>query len=259
MNISHYCGDFTALTTTRHGDKIYVDTRDTSLAPHLLTEGDWEPWVTSAFASALRRYPTGPLIDVGANFGWYTLLGCRIGDRRVVAIEPHPRLYGLLQKTLDVNGYRRRVTTFQCAATQEPAALVLSYRDHELGGGTVEQTRGGAQTVSVRGETLDFMVMGNSDVTPACDARGAIIKIDVEGHEHEVLRGAGLLLGQKPILFLEHHGSLSEEYMLLLDKTHTIQEIRHTGHLGPVLDQEGLNAVGEAETLLCMPREVSGD
>lgn len=256
MNISHYCGDFTALTTTRFGDKIYVDTRDTSLAPHLLVAGDWEPWVTGAFHDVLMRHPKSVVIDVGANVGWYTLLACRFGRHPVMALEPHPRLAGLLRKTVAVNGYGSLVAVREIGADSAIGSRRLRYLDAELGGATFADTADAKflHTV-VHCDTLDHTAMFSAG--PSLER--AIIKIDVEGSEADVLRGASELLALKPVLFLEHHKGLSLDYMGLLSETHTLQEIRHTGHPGPELDLAGLDAVGEAETLLCLPREDSGD
>lgn len=259
MRTIAYCGDHTALTTTKYGDKIYVDTRDTSLAPHLMIEGDWEPWVAKRFVSELAARRESTVIDVGANFGWYTLLACRFGRHPVIALEPHPRLAKLLQKTLRVNGYGPLVTLFDEAAGSARGVQRMSYTDDELGGSTLERLDDMNRIVfyeDVRVDKLDHIAGAAYAMhKPTLSLDRAIIKIDVEGREADVLAGALDLLSKGPVLFLEHHVALSVHYVGLLGRTHTIQEIRHDSHLGPELDVDGLRAVGEAETLLCLPRE----
>src|SRR5207302_11253056 len=47
--IAVYVGDYLALTTTVFSHKMYVDTRDLGLAPHILLDGCWERSVTDVF------------------------------------------------------------------------------------------------------------------------------------------------------------------------------------------------------------------
>ena len=106
MTRAVYCGDHTALATAKWGDLIYVDTRDLSLAPHIMMFGDWEPWVTNCMADILQHNKGCTFYDVGANFGWFSLLAARLGAARVFAFEPNPRLAELFLKTMSVNAKR---------------------------------------------------------------------------------------------------------------------------------------------------------
>jgi energy-coupling factor transporter ATP-binding protein EcfA2 len=87
-----YLGDHRALVRTAWGHKMFVDTRDLGLAPHLLLDGSWELWVTAAFLTNLREGMT--VVDVGANIGYYSLLAAsNVGSGgRLVSFEPHLRL-----------------------------------------------------------------------------------------------------------------------------------------------------------------------
>jgi hypothetical protein len=71
-----YLGDYTALTRTIYGHKMYVDTRDVSLAPHLLLDGYWEQWITNIFRELVK--PGMTVVDVGANFGYYSVLAASL-------------------------------------------------------------------------------------------------------------------------------------------------------------------------------------
>ena len=87
--MSHYLGDHTALCVNKYGQKMFVDTRDTSLAPHLLVEGNWEDWITTAI---MQHVPGAHFIDVGANVGWYSLVAQHYKAKSVMAFEPNPKL-----------------------------------------------------------------------------------------------------------------------------------------------------------------------
>ena len=51
---SSYLGDHTSLCRVLGKFLCYVDTRDRHLAPHLIMNGFWEPWITVAIAQRLQ-------------------------------------------------------------------------------------------------------------------------------------------------------------------------------------------------------------
>src|SRR5262245_48042061 len=67
----------------------FVDDRDLMLGPRLALDGFWESWVTRAVAHHI--YGGNWCIDVGANYGYFTLLIAGLVGRegRVVACEPN--------------------------------------------------------------------------------------------------------------------------------------------------------------------------
>jgi len=252
MRTSHYLGDHTALTTTKFGDKIYVDTRDTSLAPHLLVEGDWEPWVSNAFRATMSRFHGARVIDVGANFGWYTLLAHRCGASRVVAIEPNQRLFRLLWDSVAVNGYSPKTSARRVACVAEATDdLFLEFTWREAGGGrlTAAPPDRSSEYEHVQGLPLDNILQAEIPITTP-----SIVKIDVEGREVDVLRGASTLLAERPVLFVEHHQDNTRDLWELLGERYVIKHAEHTGHAGAPLTIETAERIGEAETLICEPK-----
>jgi FkbM family methyltransferase len=156
------------------------------------TAGRLEPG-TLRVACALA--PEGALaVDVGAHVGTFTVpLARRVGPAGlVVAAEPTPRTAGALRRTLALNGLQDRVELHECAvgsgegrARLHIAAVgshnsLLPPPDELVGGTAVE--------VAVR--TLDALV-------PAGRA-ASVIKVDAEGMELDVLRGAGRVLAESP-------------------------------------------------------------
>ncbi|HET6925213.1 MAG TPA: hypothetical protein VFH39_05275, partial [Candidatus Saccharimonadales bacterium] len=65
-------GEYEALTRLFTGQKMFVDTRDISLAPHLMFDGIWEEPLTKLILSALNE--NSVFLDVGANFGYFGLI-----------------------------------------------------------------------------------------------------------------------------------------------------------------------------------------
>lgn len=255
---SHYCGDYTTLTTTKWGAKIYVDTRDTSLAPHIMVEGDWEPWVTNAIAAKLQENKGCLFIDVGANVGWYTLLAAGMFASHVYAFEPNPRMVQLLRKTISVNGYKDRVTVTPAACGSEAGTAVLDVNPDEAGGASLRPLFFEPSDKDCRVVRLDDVVLARhlSD-GPRVKILPVIIKIDVEGFEPQVIAGAPDLMALQPTLFIEHHRNEAHTALLqrLQGQGYILQHVQHTGHPSAPLSVADAAALEDAETILCVPRK----
>lgn len=133
----------------------------------------------------------GTAVDVGGWYGpWTRRLSSRAG--RVVTVEPVPRLARLLTSAAPAN-----VRVVQAAASDHPGTARLwlpSGDDGERGVSSLVRRDIHARALEVRCVTLDGL--GLTDV--------GFIKIDVDGNELAVLRGAsGLLVRDRPALFIE--------------------------------------------------------
>ncbi len=146
-----YLGDHLALVATRWGAKMTVDTRDSLLAPWLLLDGLWEAHVTGWFSQVLR--PGDVVVDVGANVGYFTLLGAHlVGERgRVIAVEAHPTLVDVLRRNVAMNGVHDRVTVWHRAAWSEAATLAFHARVHYAANSSVGSV--GAARLAALGDT----------------------------------------------------------------------------------------------------------
>jgi FkbM family methyltransferase len=191
-----YLGDHTAITRTVHGAKLYVDTRDISLAPHLLLDGDWEAGISAFVLETLE--PGWTVLDIGANVGWYTVLAAvAVGEGgHVHAFEANPRMVSLLRRTLSVNGLLERVTAVEAAVADEPGSVTFfSYHEHQgsSGLGLSEHAAAageGVTELTVRATSLDAHFPQGTHVD--------FIKIDAEGAEPQIIAGARRLLEENP-------------------------------------------------------------
>jgi FkbM family methyltransferase len=138
----------------------------------------WQQWLRS-----------GDLfIDVGANVGLYTILAAELGAD-VIAVEPDPSAIARLRKNLDLNGYR--ATVVQAALADESGT-----REFTVGRDSTNRLVAAPQANShpVEAKTLDALIGRKT-------ARG--VKIDVEGAEWQVLRGAERALREGRIELLQ--------------------------------------------------------
>ena len=147
------------------------------------------------------------LWDVGALFGFFSLTFTLKGaDRRALAFEPNPSSRAKLEECLRLNptakvevfdfpvGLPDKVVEFErgfhyTAITESPARRG-------------EENAAPRETVAIKTMSIDELIEKNLDPPD-------IIKIDVEGHEFDVLLGARkLLLAKKPLLAIELHPGL---------------------------------------------------
>jgi FkbM family methyltransferase len=195
-----YFGDHTALVATRWGAKMLVDTRDAMVAPWLVLDGLWESTVTDWLQHTLQ--PGQVFVDVGANIGYFTLLGATLvgPEGTCVGIEAHPRLAELLQRNVIINGLHRYVTTWHRAAWSEAGDLKIHLRRNfasnssvgSIGADALKRLGDTEKVVEVQAVRLDDLL---SDL-PRVD----VIKVDVEGAEVQVFTGLTRILTSNPAI-----------------------------------------------------------
>jgi FkbM family methyltransferase len=193
-----YLGDATALCRVLGRYKMFVDTTDVGLSPHLLLDGYWEMWLTEALVDVLR--PGMVAVDVGANLGYFTLLMADlVGPAGAAhAFEPNPSIAARLSKSIDVNG-------FQAWTSIHPDPL------------GAENGRCVALTVP-QGEPKNAHIIADVEADGVIPLRTRrfdsypellhvdVIKIDAEGAELDIWRGMSGLFEQtrRPLtIFLE--------------------------------------------------------
>lgn len=155
---------------------------------------NWERETTPVFRDLLKT--SRCFLDVGANFGVYTLVGCSINPNlQVIAIEPVPAISAALRENVRCNVFENRVTVMQAAASKEEGWLPFHESDEPtMGSLNVEGYQGhSGKLIQVRVVTLDSL-----------NIKPDLIKIDVEGFEDTVLEGAAELLSTcRPRIILE--------------------------------------------------------
>lgn len=144
--------------------------------------------------SFVRAYlrPGDLFVDVGANVGVYSLWAAETEEVQVVAFEPSSATYTRAIENVELNELADRVHVIRKAVGADPGEVRLTtgqdalnrvIDDGEIGSEPVEQT------------TLDAELCGRPP---------ALIKIDVEGGEVDVLRGArASILRHRPALLVE--------------------------------------------------------
>lgn len=190
-----YVGRGRMLVRTDFGAKLLVSADDLSLMPSLVCDAGYDAPFTAYLQRELREGSVA--VDVGANVGLFTLLmAWQVGPTgAVVAYEPDAANLALLRDSVSMN-YVDGWTQVRGAAVGSDTVEALLTRspsfhgDHSLVPFDEDYRRAHAiaeiEAVVVPVVTLDELV-GRYE-------RIALVKVDVEGYEAEVLRGARQLI-----------------------------------------------------------------
>jgi FkbM family methyltransferase len=169
---------------------------------HIYRLGSHEPAITRYLLEHVRLGPTDVALDIGANLGWYSVLLNRLsaGGARIYAFEPDPQTFKLLRTNLAAN-QATRVNAFNFALGEAPGSAQLRrYKDSNNGRHSLIPGDDIAGSVTVQLDTLAHFW----EAQGLAAARIAFMKVDVEGFEYFVLKGAGELLRRCDNLLLEY-------------------------------------------------------
>jgi FkbM family methyltransferase len=137
----------------------------------------------------------GMYIDVGANVGNHSIYFCTQCPATVtIAFEPDPESYSLLEENVNANG--GIVIACMAACGSETKRVMVCESEYKGSNYTINSEHGKTQMVRIDD-------MFDDEVTPQ-ESPVAVMKIDVEGDEVEVVKGSiGLITNHKPELFIE--------------------------------------------------------
>jgi FkbM family methyltransferase len=172
------------------GNIYYVQPEDDTITPRLLETGVWEPYETQEAREILR--PGDTFVDVGADFGWYTVIGAKaVGPTgRVIAFEPVPQNLEFLRRNIVANGYAN-VKIEPMALSNKSEKLTFHLNRHNLGGHSMLGAADRPDATDVQAMTLDEYLKDYS-------GKIALIKIDTEGAEGYILEGMRETLRKHP-------------------------------------------------------------
>ena len=199
------------------GSKMHLSMRDKGISSDLIVFGVKEPLATRVVLDTVRSEDI--VVDIGANIGYYALLESRLvgPNGRIFAIEPVENNLRLLRLNIELNRYSN-IDTFHLAIgnkntrgkiylSDKSNCASMIYREG------VSVVSGSTKTASVDVMTLDTFLDGK----PLPD----MIRMDVEGYEHEIVQGMkGLLEKEIPLkIFMEIHPAYlgQERLAVMLD------------------------------------------
>jgi len=183
------------------GSKMILDLNDIGISRELAIYGVHEKNSTREVKNIITKGMN--ILEVGANIGYYALLETSLAgkDGHLYAMEPSPYNFDLLTKNLELNGLKNYDLYKIAAGSQEGKAKFL------LSGRSNLSTF--IEREDLTGEEVDVDVIKLDNFLN--DKKVDFIRMDVEGYELEILKGAEVALstGNKPkYFFIEVHSEL---------------------------------------------------
>lgn len=186
----------------RHeGRLVHVDLRDRvgrQMVKHGFTE--------QPFIALVRRHFTdaqGCFLDIGANLGNYALTLAPY-FAKTLAFEPNPPVFARLQRNVEANP-KLRIEAFNIGLSSTSGTRAFFPNTQGNSGASGFETR--REGI----EPLKLETLTGDEFVENLEQRIAAIKIDVEGHEFEVIRGLSRTIARdEPVIFMEWLGETME-------------------------------------------------
>lgn len=184
---------------TVNGYPMRIHRYDTGISKELAVYRTHEPNTTELLKSMIGDRMV--IVDIGANIGYYTLLfGHAVGPSgRVIAIEPEPENYRLLHGNVR-ESLLKNITLLNYAVGSKDTISKLFVANQSNVHTLVGRGKQKSKYVKVQEKMLDSIVreVGASRVD--------LVRMDVEGYEAEIIKGAVETLSRyKPIVIMEVH------------------------------------------------------
>lgn len=200
-----------------HGIPFYIRPTPASIQEYILQP--YEPYTTELFLRALK--PGAVVVDIGAQFGYYSLLAAKVvGPKgRVFAFEPALSNFEILNQNIQINDYADIIHPIQKAVGDKPTvATFFLYMDSDSHGLFRHPQAAVKEKIFVECITIDEFLGGQPlDV----------VKMDIEGNEPYALEGMKqtieestnlILFTELAPLFLRRAGVEPKDYLLQLEK-----------------------------------------
>jgi FkbM family methyltransferase len=223
---------------------------------------DWENGEADFMLSCLR--PGDCVIDAGANIGVFTLQAARaVGETgRVFAFEPMRTTFGMLERSVRANGFQDRCRLYNegLGASHASGSFHLSSYPHNPGSSTISTDASGGEEIRIR--PIDAIVY---------ERPVRFIKMDVEGFEPHVIRGAvGTLRRHAPVILTEFFprllrevgGSSGAGFVAMLEELGYTMRIFAAGGAGERVSSASarrFDAITEPLNLICRPAVKTGE
>lgn len=229
--------------------KMMINKNDLYVGQLLDNYGEYCPAEVAIFKNCISSESI--VVDVGANIGASTLPFAAMA-KHVYAFEPHPELFNMLCGNLALNEIKN-VTPYKLGCGEK--VKILGYQDLNFdeignyGGHTLQEDFDEEHQVSI------------VQLNIPCN----FLKIDVEGMELQVLRGAINMIEEcRPVMFVENdREEKSDELLKYINETLDYIAYWHnfSFYRPDNFNKNPINYYGEVGgiNLICFPREIPAD
>ena len=151
----------------------------------VMTKGGHEPFESDLVRKILREVQL--FVNIGAHHGYYSCLALS-SNTETIAYEPEATNIMMIEKHIKANEFNDCFNLHTCAVGSQSGELVL------YGGGDTGSLLSNFSNIKYQQQTVSVVTL---DDTLFLGNKKALCLIDVEGFEHEVLKGASKMLSNK--------------------------------------------------------------
>lgn len=157
------------------------------------------------------------VVDIGANVGIFSLNVSKISGSRAqcIAFEPHPRITKYLKANIELNGFTN-IEVKEVALGASKGVIKFSDKHGD-----------DMNHVTIKDENHIIVEMTTLDATVENIKELELIKIDVEGFEREVLRGAETSLSKTKHLIIEFNPAAYLRYGFTVDDVVNVLKVKN--------------------------------
>lgn len=169
--------------------------RNDSISRSLIKYKQWEIQLMEIAEKYLT--PESVILDIGANIGTWTV-GLAMYNRKIYSFEPLYQSFLALCGNVFINKIENNVTVFNCAVTDnmENQLTMVVHDNNNLGGSFVKLAD--ENDKKIKSITIDSLQLDKVN----------FIKLDVEGHEINVLKGGEQTIKKnRPVIIFESWGN----------------------------------------------------
>jgi FkbM family methyltransferase len=178
-----------------------VEASDRLIAPWFIATGLYETELTEHFGRVLRK--DDHCLDVGANFGYFTLLFGRFCPQgKAVGFEADEVLFKIARDNININDLGRNTSVYNTAICEAERELTLFRRVGRSGNTSTFKVHDSLLDHLGEAPSIEFSVRGMS-IDQFCgrfEGRVDVVKIDIEGAEPLAIAGARSLIAANPDL-----------------------------------------------------------
>lgn len=204
-----------------------------------------EPVVSRALRNQLNS--NSVFFDVGANVGFYTVLGSEICSE-VHAFEMDPRLTGIISSHFDKREHTASDIHIVPAAVGNTGGDFVTFTPHQTGNPSTNAIDA-EQSELPESPTFQIQTVALGDYIKKTGVQPDMLKIDVEGFELSVLKGISTELDDIHTLLIELHPTLLDQYgsntneVLQLIDDYGFNTKRFTDHRATMSPEESLEPI----------------
>lgn len=238
-------------------NNVFISPADQVIGRGILLNAEWEPFIAQLIKQIVK--PGDIVFDIGANIGCHAVsAGKQVGPKgQVLAIEPEPHNFELLNRNLQINECSNQVATFRMALSDRNGEIFMGLSDWNMGDHRICLDTSNSKSSTTNGEperkliplksmTLDDFAA--KELKPELSQNPIkLIKIDTQGAEVCIFRQGQKTLQRTQVLISEYWpyglkqlGCDAQEFWKLLD-----------GHFtsGAVIATAGQELMGEIKPL----------